>query len=38
MNYDLVYSEQQSKWYPQKCLLAHFKATFDISRSEFTCP
>ena len=23
---------------PQRCLLAHFEATLDFSRSEFTCP
>ena len=23
---------------PKRCLLAHFEATFDFSRSEFTCP
>ena len=28
------YSQQQSKWYPQRCLHAHFEATFDFS--EFT--
>ena len=31
-----MYSQQQSKWYPQRCLLAHFEATLDFSRSEFT--
>ena len=29
---------QQNKCYPQRCLLAHFEATLDFSRSEFTCP
>ena len=28
-------SQQQNKWYPQRCLLAHFEATFDFSRSTF---
>ena len=23
---------------PQRCLLAHFEATLNLSRSEFTCP
>ena len=23
-----MYSQQQNKWYPQRCLLAHFEATF----------
>ena len=33
----LGYHQQQNKWYPYWCLLAHFEATFDLSRSEFTC-
>ena len=32
------YHQQQNKWFPQRCLLAHFEATLDFSRSEFTCP
>ena len=32
------YKRQQNKCYPQRCLLAHFEATLDFSRSEFTCP
>ena len=24
---------QQNKWYPQKCLLAHFEATLDLNRT-----
>ena len=31
-------NHQQNKWYPQRCLLAHFEATLDFCRSEFTCP
>ena len=26
-----------NKWYPQRCLLAHFEATLDFRYSEFTC-
>ena len=33
-----LYHQQQNKWYPQRCLLAHFEATLDFSRREFTCP
>ena len=33
-----MHHRQQNKCYPQWCLLAHFEATFDFSRSEFTCP
>ena len=33
-----MYDQQQNKWYPQKCILAHFEATLDFSRSEFTFP
>ena len=33
-----VYHQQQNKWHPQRCLLAHFEATLDFSRSEFNCP
>ena len=33
----LSYFLQQNKWYPQRCLLAHFEDTLDFSRSEFTC-
>ena len=33
-----LYHHQQNKCYPQKCVLAHFEATLDFSRSEFTCP
>ena len=32
------YHQQQNKWYPQRCLLAHFEATLYFSRTEFTCP
>ena len=32
-----MYDQQQNKWYPQRCILAHFEATLDFSRSEFTC-
>ena len=28
--------QQQNKWYPQRCLLAHLEATLDFSCSEFT--
>ena len=35
---NFVYQRQQNKCYPQRCLLAHFKAILDFSRSEFTCP
>ena len=28
--------DQQNKCNPQRCLLAHFEATLDFSRSEFT--
>ena len=31
------YNHQQNKWYPQKCLLAHFEDTLNFSSSEFTC-
>ena len=24
-----MYHQQQNKWYPQRCLLAHFEATLD---------
>ena len=34
---DEKYHQQQSKWYPQRSLLAHFEDTLDFSRSEFTC-
>ena len=34
----LMYHCQQNKWYPHMCLLVHFEATLDFSRSEFTCP
>ena len=34
----IMYHHQQNKCYPQRCLLAHFEATLDFSRSEFTCP
>ena len=39
MNYlgTILYYQQQNKWYPQMCLLAHFEATNDIIRGEFTC-
>ena len=30
--------QQQNEWYPQRRLLAHFEATLDLSRSEFTWP
>ena len=40
-----LYLRQQNKFYPppkkkkkNKCLLAHFEATLDCSRSGFTCP
>ena len=33
-----LYHQQQNKWYPQRCLLAHFEAILDFSRTEFTCP
>ena len=26
--YRYLYSERQNKWYPQRCLLAHFEVTF----------
>ena len=29
---------QHNKCHPERCLLAHFEATLDFSRSEFTCP
>ena len=29
-----MYHQQQNKWYPQRCLLAHIEATLDFSRSE----
>ena len=29
---------QQNKCYTQRCLIAYFEATLDLSRSEFTCP
>ena len=31
-----MYNQQQNKWYPQRCLLAHFGATFyfNLNRSE----
>ena len=29
--------KKQNKWYPERCLLAHFEAIFDFSLSEFTC-
>ena len=32
-----MHHEQQNKWYPQMCLLAHFDAALNFSRSEFTC-
>ena len=35
---DTMYHRLQNKWYPQRCLLAHFEAALDFSRSEFTCP
>ena len=25
-----TYHRQQNKWYPQRCLLAHFEATLDL--------
>ena len=28
-----MYHRQQNKWYPKRCLLAHFEATLDFSRS-----
>ena len=31
-----MYHRQQNKCYPQSCVLAHFEATLDFSRSEFT--
>ena len=31
-----MYHRQQNKYYPQKCLLVQFEASFDYSRSEFT--
>ena len=31
-----MYRQQQNKWYPNKCLLAYFEATFYFSHSEFT--
>ena len=34
----LSHHQQKNKWYPQRCLLVHFEATFDFSRIEFTCP
>ena len=34
----MMYRCQQNKCYPQRCLLAHFEATLDLSHSEFTCP
>ena len=37
-NTDILYHRQQNKCYPQRCLLAHFDAALDFSRSEFTCP
>ena len=32
------YHRQQNTCYLQRCLLAHFEATLDFSRSKFTCP
>ena len=31
-----MYRQQQNKWYPQRCLLAHFEATLDFSHIELT--
>ena len=31
------YRQQQNKWYPFKCLLAHFEATLYFSSIEFSC-
>ena len=28
------YHQQQNKWYPHSCLLAHFQATVDFSQSK----
>ena len=33
-----MYHHQQNRCYPQSCLLAHFEATLDFGRSEYTCP
>ena len=33
-----MYFCQRNKWYPQRCLLAHFEATLDFSSNEFICP
>ena len=33
-----MHHRQQNKCYFQWCLLAHFEATLEFSRSEFTCP
>ena len=37
MSESSMYHQQQNKWYPQKCLLVHFEAPLDFSRSEFNC-
>ena len=34
---DFMYYQQQNKWHPKRCLLAHFEARLDFIRSEFTC-
>ena len=38
INYIRGMHRQQNKYYRQRCLLAHFEATLDFSRCEFTCP
>ena len=37
-NHNVMYHQQQNNWYPQRCLLANFEATFYFNRSELTCP
>ena len=32
-----MYHQQQNKWYPQWCLLAHFEASINFSLNEFSC-
>ena len=31
-----MYHQQQNKWYPQRCSLAHFEATFYYSSTELS--
>ena len=38
-NMDGMYHQQQNKWYPNGCFLAHFEDNYilDIRRNVFTC-